>query len=426
MQRIICMVSLLFCIFSVTGAYTADEDEYLVIKLDDFSSINSSVNTAFTKTVAGDKIQVAAGTEIKVPPRLATAGNPLQVVKSYVPDPYPQQRDASRSIAGVSSTYVPEIITGMRNSFSSAEYIDRMFMELSLPLSDNFILGGRIAGGVYDLVDNGDEPALSAGLLQAGIAGLYKITPELSVYADLMLGSTNSVVSPGINGRISYQNRGGIGISLSGSLWVPWDENTYAVYNNGRSSGVMLNVSLPLSQRLQLDFNAGSYARYTAESSFEMSTYEGTDLTAGARLNWDFFKKDYRQLPVEFASGQYLGYETQTSHAGLFVSVNGSEYFGRTDSSLIPVTTESLDQRVGLSAAYAFTSRLAALAEIYVGYDPARDISFGKLYGFYSRLVYIPAPRLRVYGEFALDSEAATGLEEGRTWYYGVGVNYKF
>ncbi len=426
MQRIIGVILIQFCIFFMSGVYAADEDEYLVIKLDDFSSVSSSANTAFTETVAGGNIPVTADTEVTVRPRLATAGTPLQVVKSFVPSLYPQQRDAGRSINGVSSTYVPEILTGVRNSFSSAEYIDRMFMELSLPVSDNFILGGRISGGVYDLVNNGTEPGLSAGLLQAGIAGLYKISPELSVYADFILGSTNTVISPGINGRISYQNRGGIGISLTGSLWVPWDENTYAVYNNGRSIGAMLNVSLPLSHRLQLDLSTGSYARYTADNSFEMSTYEGTDLTAGARLNWDFIKKEYRQLPLEFASGQYLGYETQSSHVGLFASVDGAEYFGRSDSSLVPVTVESLDQRVGLSATYAFTSRLAALAEIYVGYDPARDIGFGKLYGFYSRLVYIPAPRLRVYGEFALDSEAATGIEEGRTWYYGAGVNYKF
>ena len=72
----------------------------------------------------------------------------------------------------------------------------------------------------------------------------------------MIIGSTHSVVSPGIVGRLEYINRGGVELKVGGNLWTPWVENTVAVYNNGRSNGLNTELTLPFSHSLILDMNA--------------------------------------------------------------------------------------------------------------------------------------------------------------------------
>ena len=418
---------LLFFASSYSMLYADETKDYLVIKLDEFSKIQINHSNPFSAAVLGKGRANSSGEILPVTVKIYPLGKPLQVVKSYVPGNSDEVDDVSRFIADTTNRYVPEVYTGAINSFSSAEYIERLFLNIHYPVSNNFSVGISMYGGIFDLVDNGGDPAISTGMTQVGFEGKYRFNPEFSLYGAVIIGSTHSVVSPGLVGRLEYINRGGVELKVGGNLWTPWVENTVAVYNNGRSNGLNTELTLPFSHSLRLDMNAAVDWRFTAQDAFEVNTFEGTDLSGGARLTWDFFSREYRQLPVEFLNGDYLSMENVSSRVGIFASVQASKYFRRNDDiDLVPVVDDSVDQRLGLSAAYAFTSRLATTAELYVGFDPARKINFGKLYGFNTRLVYIPVPRMRVYGEFALDSEAATGITEGSTWYYGIGANYKF
>ncbi len=421
------IVFLLLVVASSLTLYADDTKDYLVIKLDEFPEIKENHSNPFSRSVVGKGGANSSEQIVPVSVKIYPLGKPLQVVKSYVPGNSDEMDDVSRFISDTTNRYVPEMHTGVRNSFSSAEYIDRLFLNIHYPVSDNFSTGISVYGGVFDLIDNGDDPAISTGMLQVGFEGKYRFNPEFSLYGAVIIGSTHSVVSPGLVGRFEYINRGGIELKVGGNLWTPWAENAIAVYNNGRSNGINTELTLPFSHSLILDMNASVDWRFTAEDAFEVNSFEGTDISGGARLTWDFFSREYRQFPVEFLGGDYLSMENVSSRVGVFASVQASKYFKRNAAAdLVPVVDDSVDQRLGLSASYAFTSHLAATAELYVGFDPARKIDFGKLYGFDTRLVYIPVSRMRIYGEFALDSEAATGITEGKTWYYGIGANYKF
>ena len=402
-------------------------EEYMVIVLDEFPAGAEARSSGFVSMQPGQSKNPVAVSSGGSAIRVYAPGKQLQLGQNYKPGREEERRNIARTVAGISERYVPEIYFGARNSFSAAEYIDRMFLSVHYPLSNAFSAGLSLYGGIYDLLDNGAEPALSTGAVLIEAEGRYRFNPELTLSGGLSLGGTHSVVSPGIRMRLDYAGRGGVSISLAGSLWVPWDENTLAVYNDGRSSGLNFNLSLPFSRRFRLELNGGVDWRFTAANTFAASTFEGAEFAGGGRFVWDFLKKDYRQLPVVFQAGSELREESISSHLGIFAALQASEYVGRDEqSALIPVTQQSLDQRIGLSGEYVFTPHLAASAEFYVGFDPARKIDFGKLYGFNSRVIFVPSARLRIYGEFAMDSEAATGIIEGRTWYYGAGLNYKF
>ena len=424
MRRVIFGLILFILLLLPESAVPEDgKDEYMVIVLDKFQQESVSGKNALMPGERGKALLGSSGGKIGI----YSLGRPLQIFKSYEPGRADIQRDISRTVAGITGGYAPEAYFGVRNSFSASEYIDRMLLSLHYPLSDRLSAGLSVYGGIYTLLDNGGESAVSTGGIMAEIQGRYRFNPELSIFGGLSLGGTHSVLSPGMRLRLDYANRSGVNISLAGSLWVPWDDNTLAVYNDGRSSGLQLNVSLPLSSRFRLDLNGGVDWRFTAFSPFAVDTFEGAEIAGGGRITWDLLKQDYRQLPVSFQTGENLQEGGVSSHFGLFAALQASEYLGRDESvTLIPVTQRRLDQRIGLSGEYVFTPHLSAGAEVYVGYDPARKIDFGKLYGFNTRMIFVPTAHLRIYGEFAMDSEAATGITEGRTWYYGVGLNYKF
>ncbi len=421
---------LLLVILPVTLVFAADtETDYLVIKLDSFPQKLSADSSGFSKAVLAAGVEGDANNQEILPVTLKAypLGMPLQVVKSYVPGNAETLAGVNQFLVGTTNRYVPEVILGFDNSFSSAEYIDRLFMDFYCPVSNNLTLGLSLIGGIFDLVDNGDQPSISTGLIRTEFQARYRFSPEFNLYGGLVVSSSNSVVSPGLRARLEYVNRGGIELKLSGMLWDTWAENTIGVYNNGRQNGLLAEATLPLTYKLRLDLNTGVDFRYTTKDTFSMKTYEGTYPFAGGRLTWDFFKREYRQLPKEFLSADYLSSENIDSKIGLYARIQASKYYCRNEEvALIPVVDESVDQRIGLSASYAFTSRLATTADLYVGYDPARDIGLGKLYGFDTRLIYIPSARTRIYGTFALNSEAPTGLAQGSTWYYGAGFNYKF
>ncbi len=420
------MFLMIYCL-GVLTVRADDSKKYLVIKLDDFSAENMNYSSGFSGAVLG-KGRVTNNQEVlPVAVKAYPLGKPLQVMKSYVPGNSDEVDAVSRYISDTTSRYVPEFLVGARNSFSSAEYIDTMFLSIHYPVSNDLSFGIGVIGGVFDLIGTDGEPAISCGVAQVAFEAKQRINTEIDLYGAVVLGSTHSVVTAGLRGRVNYVNRSGVELKIFGNLWTPWADNTIGAHNNGRSSGLRAEAVLPLSSRFSLNLYSGVDWRYTARSAFEVESYEGVEFSGGGRLTWDFFKREYRKMPSDFISREYLDFDNVSSKVGLFASLQASKYTGRNDdTSLIPVTDEQLDQRLGLSAAYAFNSHFGATAELYVGYDPARNIDFGKLYGFNTRVVYIPTAKLRVYGEFAMDSELATGLVEGRTWYYGAGVNYKF
>ena len=426
--KVFSFISLMFllCFVQSRNSCCIAADDYMVLRLDDFAEAESvgeaklSAGELAAENLTDDNLQV----------QIYPLGKPLQVEKSYLLSNAANTDSISRSISGVTNRYVPEIFTGMRNSVSTAEKIQRYYLGFYKAINNEWSWGARLHAGLYDLVATEQQEADSSNLFMFDFGTIYKPDTEWRIYNGLVLGGTHDVVSVGARSRVEYSNRGGIGAVFSGELWAPWAENTIAAKENGRTSGLSAEVTLPLTHRLTLTLNSAANWRVATDGMYSTKQFIGTELQAGGRVNWNFFQRSYRQQPVEFLGQEYFSYEAQSSYFGVFASLQAATYVGgdpkKEEDYLIPVTKEQLDQRVGLSGSYVFNAHFAATAEIYLGYDPAREIDFGKLYGFNSRIIYIPTARLRVYGEFALDSEAATGIEEGKTWYYGAGLNYKF
>jgi hypothetical protein len=113
------------------------------------------------------------------------------------------------------------------------------------------------------------------------------------------------------------------------------------------------------------------------------------------------------------------------THFGMSVQADYSRVSGSAAllafTQLAP-TTEMLS--FGPTASWA-DGTWALLASAFVGLDPARDLSFGKLWGGSAGIHLIPHERWRITSSIEYVSESRTAVR-GASWTGLIGLNYNF
>lgn len=365
--------------------------------------------------------------------RIYSFGKPLQVNRSYAEDHQEAARGWRNAAAQAYAANAIETPAYYEYSWNQGEVVNRYRAGLYLPVREEWALTVLASTASYTLEESTDDengfPNYSyrhADMTELDIGGRYSFSPELNAALAILAGGTDELITPGLRASGAFAPAGGISFSGEGRLWVPWGDNTLSVLNNGRSSGLTLNASLPLLQRLDLSLSFSNDWRYLAESALVADSYQGMETTGQGRLSYAIIDLPRNTLPVTFRNRETLTGEAPATGLNIFSSLLAGSYFNRPDETPVPVTEHRFEQRFGLSASAALASCLAFTAEGYVGYDTEREIDFGKLYGFSSQFDFIPASWLRIYSVFGMDSEAANGLIEGKTWRAGGGMNLKF
>lgn len=397
----------------------AAEDEYITLQINTDKLLEHIHRT--TKDIMQANNNVA---NISEGIKINSFGEGARIRRSYKTDTQALTAPWRRTAINLYGSNSPEVLYDFRRSFSSTETIDRHAAGVYIPISEQFAFGGVLRAEYFTL-DDGAE-SISHSLYELDIGGMYFYSPEVRFIGALVGGVSGNVLMPGLRGAAIYDNRSGISLASSMNIWVPWNENTISAEEGGRTTGLNALATLPLAERLNLGLNGAIDWRAVEEEAFSGISSEGTRFQGGINAEWYFWKRAQRRVGGNFLDINTMSNSAVTTGANLYAAVLASSYVGRPEDPRVPVTERSFDQRIGLNAAYAFNHHLGLSASAYIGYDPARNIDFGKLYGFNSRLEMVPNAKIKMYLDFSMDSESTDGIGEGKTWYAGGGFNYGF
>ncbi len=396
------------------------EEEMLQISLD-YPDKKSEIalRNEHDMTIYGNNSQSVEG---KV--RVGSFARVAATEKSYQENINLRKEAWERSVGEVASDKANEVFYNLRVSWSESEDINRHRAGLLVPVNEQWSFGFAFNAGFYHLDDGTD--VRRAESYEGGVLAFYRYNTEVRFSAGLTGSYDGNIFGPSLRALAEYTNRSGVSFSAESRVWVPWTDNTVSVNEGGRDTGITLRGNLPLRKKLQLSFDFELDRYDVASSAFSSKSYEGMQAQAGARLGWEVWGVTNRRLPVSFISPDNFSPDSVNTNLVVYASILAGKYFDLPAVNLIPVTERRLDQRIGVDASFAFNSFSGLRAGAYTGYDPERKIDFFKLYGFYSGLIFQPLSQMKIYADFGMDSEVATGIAEGKTWYCGGGVNYKF
>lgn len=400
-----------------------DKDEYLTIYLEPPRTSRAEIICA----TPGNASAAASAAEPQAPEgwlRIYSFGKPVRVTKSYQPNHAANREETGRSIAQILAGNVPELAGGYTYSSSQSEKISNYRAGLYLPVSEQLAAGLRLRISDFRL-DDGTETG-KADLYAADLGVIYALAPEITLTASVLGTLTGNTPTPGARLGAAYANRSGVNLSFLGEALAPWADNTLTAANHGRTSGLRIQAGLPLPWRLRMQLEAGADWRTLADGLHLIDSYQGVELRGQGRLEWALLQKRERRMPGLFREAENLSLQSTGTAVNLYTNFLVSEYYQRPEQTPVPVTARRVEQRFGLDAAFVLNSHLGVSAACYTGYDTARKISIGKLYGFDGRLLFAPTAKLLITGDFGMDNEAATGIAEGSTWRYGGGVSVKF
>ncbi len=275
----------------------------------------------------------------------------------------------------------------------------------------------------------GKIPALSTNestqVEEADASFNFLIVPAFRLA--LAAGGWHSDIDSGAEGTAELelkQDTWNVGLLATANR--PWDDNIRtAILGGSRNGGVGRSFVSAIPQRLLLS-GAVEQWWYTSheDGGKGLDAERLAEIRARART-------ELRIFTGEGSTGQYF-YDLALAqdsvidtHFGVSVQADYSHLTG--SSSLLAFTqlaptTEMYS--LGPTASWANgTWGLSATA--FVGLDPARDLTFGKLWGGTAGLVLIPADRWRITSTFDYVSESRTAVK-GASWTGLVGLNYNF
>lgn len=399
------------------------DDEYITIHLEPPRGSRAEVICA----TPGNASAAASTAETQAPDgwlRIYSFGKPVRVSKSYQPNHAAYREETGRAAAQILAGNVPELAGGYAYSSSQSEKISNYRAGFYLPISEQLAAGLRLRISDFRL-DDGFQTG-KADLYAADLGVIYALDPEINLTASVLGTLTGNTPTPGARLGAAYSNRSGVNFAFVGEALAPWADNTLTAANHGRTSGLRMQAGLPLPWRLRMQLEAGADWRTLADGLHLIDSYQGVELRGQGRLEWALLQDRQRRMPGLFREAENLSLQSTGTAVNLYTNFLVSEYYQRPQETPVPVTARRVEQRFGLDAAFAISSNFGVSAACYTGYDTARKISFGKLYGFDGRLLFAPTANLRIGGEFGMDNEAATGVAEGRTWRYGGGLSVKF
>jgi tetratricopeptide (TPR) repeat protein len=215
-------------------------------------------------------------------------------------------------------------------------------------------------------------------------------------------------------------------VALSGVFNDPWaDTIRTAVLGATRHAAQLRSFVAAAPQRLLLSGSVEGL-RYESHQDLDLGLdgEQLSELRARARV-------EFRLLAGEGTAGQYFydlalrNDSVLESHLGIAASADYSRLSGSDPmlkfTQLAP-TTEMIT--FGPTAGLANGS-WGVTGSLFVGLDPARELSFGKLYGGSAGLILIPSSGWRITSLFDYVSESRSTIR-GATWTATMGLNYNF
>jgi tetratricopeptide (TPR) repeat protein len=215
-------------------------------------------------------------------------------------------------------------------------------------------------------------------------------------------------------------------VALSGVINDPWaDTIRTAVLGATRHAAQLRTFVAAAPQRLLLSGSVEGL-RYESHQDLDLGLdgEQLSELRARARV-------EFRLLTGDGTAGQYfydLALRNESvleSHLGIAVSADYSHLSGSEPmlkfTQLAP-TTEMIT--FGPTAGLA-NGTWGVTGSLFVGLDPARELSFGKLYGGSAGLILVPSAGWRITSLFDYVSESRSTIR-GATWTATMGLNYNF
>jgi len=243
----------------------------------------------------------------------------------------------------------------------------------------------------------------------------------------LAAGGWHSDLDSGVEGTTELELKQDTwNAGLLGAVNRPWDDNVRtAILGGTRSGGLGRTFVSAIPQRLLL---SGAIEQWWYTSHEDGGKGLDAERLAEIRAR---ARTELRLFSGEGSTGQYF-YDLALAqdsvvdtHVGLSVQADYSRISG--SSALLKFTQLAPETEMfslGPTASWANgTWGLSATA--FVGFDPARDLTFGKLWGGTAGLVLIPAERWRITSTFDYVSESRTAVK-GASWTGLIGLNYNF
>jgi tetratricopeptide (TPR) repeat protein len=285
----------------------------------------------------------------------------------------------------------------------------------------------RLNAQVRDLKGRGEQlPQRSTVQVEDAEAWInYLAVPALRLSA--AAGGWHSDVRSSAEGLAEIEFRKETwNVGVMGAFNDAWDDGLRAAALGGSRNGVQARTFVTaIPQRLQLS------------GGIEQWWYESHD-DAGRNLDGEKLdefraraRTELRLWTGEGSTGKYF-YDlwlvqdsAVDTHLGMSLQADYSRIGGSAallSFTQLPPSTEMVS--FGPTASWADgTFGLSATA--FVGFDPARNLAFGKLWGGSAGIVLIPADRWKILTSTEYTSESRTAIK-GSSWSALVGLHYNF
>lgn len=312
--------------------------------------------------------------------------------------------------------YGPELAYTWWSSSDEFEDIRRHILAVGCPVSDRLRMAVVAENADYRVDGFGEE---SAELNSLEVRGEYRLNPRLDAVAALM-PYTGDASAVGALLGLEYSGREDTRLSVTAEGWQPWRENTLSVDGDGRRHGIEARASLPFTDRLSLELDAG------ADLYRLGSDRAGSSNEAGVRAEYVFYREPEVTMGSGFMDSRLRRDDGMVLQVSGHVAARRKRYHLASDFTAVPVIPRSMEYTVGLDAQVPLNRHWGVALGGFAGRDSEREIHFPNLNGGSLRLVFVPSDQVRGWVGYHYISESRTGFEGGRTGIWTAGLNVNF
>jgi tetratricopeptide (TPR) repeat protein len=262
----------------------------------------------------------------------------------------------------------------------------------------------------------------TADITLAELATEARITDWLTPRLALLRYRVNQQDYNGFGAAIAYSPRPKTGTQFQYLNHYPWLDNIFSLVNAGYFNEWAASIYMREIPYFGL---LAQYQRrdYTLDLN---NVYAGQSDELYARIEYELLFAPDRTYGIGFAEPR-MRYDDSMNLALLpYFAYNYKQHNVPAGFNQVPVTERTSNYRLGIDWFQPINAAWGAHAGAYVGADPDRDISFGNLYGFRAKIMYIVRRRTRLWAMYESSSENLSGLEDGETQYWYIGANHIF
>ena len=320
--------------------------------------------------------------------------------------------------------YSPELLYTYHLRRSEAETVDHNVLAGHVELTERIRLQEFYERQQYDYHPAEETEKRSSSLNQVELAAVYSPLTTLRMLGALLPYEQDGDAFIGWRASVDWQLRAQLSLQGRYAHHYPWDDNIFALIYTGHYTEWAATAYIREIPRLGI---LADYSHKTYDLARPVTTGvqdPGHQEEYGVRLEYELIFSPDRTYGIGFQNG-WLAYEDRMNLALLpYVSWRRTQHGASPSFTAVPITHSSENFTIGIDYYQPFTKKLGVYAGIYTGYDPKRDISFGNLYGFRGKLMYIIQNQLRLWTLYEMISENLSGLEDGETHYFYAGANW--